>query len=118
MQKQWELTQLPQLERKSFKLWREGRNPSQVLTWQGDAEHWQHQVAKLVHEVAIIHLGKARLPVKAIKRGSRSIQQMYVNLLEVLFKLKVAELLQEPPEPSRKRSVHARSVNFTFGVAS
>ena len=103
MQQHWEQTQLPQLERKSYKLWRHGQNPSQIQTWQGDAEHWRGQVAKLVHEVAVIHVGKAILPAKAIKKSSRSIQQMYVNLQEVVFKLKVSELLQEPARPSWER---------------
>ncbi len=89
MQQQWEQTQLPQLERKSYKLWRQGQNSTQIQTWQGDAEHWRGQLAKLVHEVAVIHVGKARLPVRAIKKSSRSIQQMYVNLQEVVFKLKL-----------------------------
>ncbi len=110
MQKQWEQTQLPQLERKSHKLWRQGQNPTQIQTWQGDAEHWRGQVAKLVHEVAVIHVGKARLPVRAIKKSSRSIQQMYINLQEVVFKLKVTELLQEPARPPRKRPSPARCV--------
>ena len=110
MQQHWERTQLPQLERKSYKLWRQGQNPTQIQTWQGDAEHWRGQVAKLVHEVAVIHVGKARLPARAIKKSSRSIQQMYVNLQEVVFKLKVSELLQEPARPSRKRPAPARCV--------
>lgn len=110
MHKQWEQTQLPQLERKSYKLWRQSQNPNQIQTWQGDAEHWRGQVAKLVHAVALIHVGNARLPVRAIKKSSRSIQQMYVNLQEVVFKLKVSELLQEPTRPSRKRPAPARCV--------
>ncbi|KAL0037316.1 hypothetical protein WJX79_001658 [Trebouxia sp. C0005] len=109
MHKQWEQTQLSQLERKSYKLWRQSQNPNQIQTWQGDAEHWRGQVAKLVHAVALIHVGNARLPVRAIKKSSRSIQQMYVNLQEVVFKLKVSELLQEPTRPSRKRPAPARS---------
>ncbi|KAL0036516.1 hypothetical protein WJX77_010974 [Trebouxia sp. C0004] len=109
MQQHWEQTQLPQLGRKSYKLWRQGQNPTQIQTWQGDAEHWRGQVAKLVHEVAVIHVGKARLPVRAIKKSSRSIQQMYVNLQEVVFKLTVIELLQEPGRPSRKCPAPARS---------
>jgi len=117
MQQQWEQTQLPQLERKSYKLWRQGQNSTQIQTWQGDAEHWRGQLAKLVHEVAVIHVGKARLPVRAIKKSSRSIQQMYVNLQEVVFKLKVSELLQEPARPSRKRPAPAGCVAGCLGCA-
>ena len=117
MQQHWQQTQLPQLERKSYKLWRQGQNPTQIQTWQGDAEHWRGQVAKLVHEVAVIHVGKARLPVRAIKKSSRSIQQMYVNLQEVVFKLKVSELLQEPARPSRKHTAPARCAASCLGCA-
>jgi hypothetical protein len=117
MQQHWEWTQLPQLERKSYKLWRQGQNPTQIQTWQGDAEHWRGQVAKLVHEVAVMHVGKARLPARAIKKSSRSIQQMYVNLQEVVFKLKVSEMLQEPARPSQKRPAPARCVASCLGCA-
>ncbi len=117
MQQHWEQTQLPQLERKSYKLWHQGQNPTQIQTWQGDAEHWRGQVAKLVHEVAVMHLGKARLPARAIKKSSRSIQQMYVNLQEVVFKLKVSELLQVPAKLSRKRPAPDRCVASCLGRA-
>lgn len=110
MQKQWEQTQLPQLERKAHRLWRQGQSPTQVDTWQGDAEHWRGQVARLVHEVAMIHVGKATLPSRAVRKSSRSIQQMYVNLQEVLLKLRVAGLQHEPARPTRKRPAPARWV--------
>ena len=110
MQTHWEATQLPLLEALSCKFWRQSRSCGQIAAWQGDAEHWRSQVAKLVHEVALTHHGHARMPVRAIKKGARSIEQMVFNLQEVLFKLRVADELQEPPKPSRKRQVPARLV--------
>ena len=122
MQKQWESTVLPQLEHKSFKLWHQGRNPGRISIWQGDAEHYRCQVVKLVHEVAMPVLGKAKLPVKNIKKGCQGIQQMWANLQEVLFKLRLADMPQEPPKPSRKCPAPARSVAcscmFTLIVSS
>ena len=73
-----------------------------------DASHWQEHLAKLVFEVAKTHLHRAKLPVKAIRRGCMNIQQILVNLDEVLFKLSIAELPYAPPKPSRKRGAADR----------
>ena len=73
-----------------------------------DASHWQEHLAKLIFEVAKTHLHRAKLPVKAIRRGCMNIQQILVNLDEVLFKLSIAELPYAPPKPSRKRGAADR----------
>lgn len=104
MHQQWQATQQPQLECKSYKIWQQAqRGESQKTHWQMDASHWQEHLAKLVLEVAKTHLHRAQLPVKALRRGCQSIQQILFNLDEVLFKLSVAELPAAPLKPSRKR---------------
>ena len=65
--------------------------------------HWRNAVAKLVHEVSVMHLHKAKAPVRAIRIGTQGIQQMYHNLQDGLFKLRVAGLLQQPEKPSQKQ---------------
>lgn len=73
-----------------------------------DAAHWQEHLAKLVLEVARTHLHRAKLAVKALRRGCQSIQQILFNLHEVLFKLSVARSPQAPPKPARKRAAADR----------
>ena len=108
MHQQWHTTQQPQLERRSYKIWQQVQRSDQKTNWQMDASHWQEHLAKLVFEVAKTHLHRAKLPVKAIRKGCLSIQQILVNLDEVLFKLSVAELPDAPPKPSRKRGAADR----------
>lgn len=62
----------------------------------------------MVLEVAKRHLPRGKLPVKAVRRGCQSIQQILFNLHEVLFKLSVADLPDAPPKPTRKRTAADR----------
>ena len=108
MHQQWQATQLPKLEHRSYKIWQQVQRADAQASWQINAAHWQESIAKLVLEVAKTHLHRGKMPVKAIKRGCQSIEQMYCNLLEVLFKLRIADLPEAPPKPTRKRSVPDR----------
>ena len=108
MHQQWQSTQKPQLEGRSYKIWQQVQRSGQKTHWQMDASHWQEHMAKLVLEVAKTHLYRAKLPLKAIRRGCMSIQQILCNLHEVLFKLSIAELPVAPPKASRKRGAADR----------
>ena len=108
MHQKWQATQRPKLEDRSYKIWQQVQKADPQAGWQINAAHWQESIAKLALEVAKTHLHKGKLPVKAIKRGCQSIQQMYHNLLEVLFKLSIAELPHAPPKPTCKRPVPDR----------
>ena len=107
MHQQWQSTQQPQLEHRSYKIWQQAQRSDHKTHWQMDASHWQEHLAKLVLEVAKAYLHRAKLPVKAIQRSCRSVQQILFNLDEVLFKLNIATL-PAPPKPSRKRGAANR----------
>eukprot|EP00884_Botryococcus_braunii_P023065 jgi/Botrbrau1/9442/Bobra.0252s0065.1 len=96
----WKETTSPKLERKAFRLWRQGQDPDLYTRWGEDLQHLQGRLADLSQELAIACAQSRSMPVISLRRSCGALRETLYDTLDLQYKL---DLKQQacPARPSK-----------------